>query len=446
MSDDLDKTLIRPRPGFRPRSGEAEDLRNLRASTPEAPVAPLPVQLNRWNPLVEAALPLLFRATRIRNTATWEDIYGLRAQFLKDLAAFDQQVRRAGESAAALLPDARYALCTFVDEAVLNTPWGEQSPWRKESLLSTLFNETWGGDRFFAILDRAKQQPGRNLFLLELLFACLVLGFEGKYHVLDRGQARLAEVIDDLFRVLRAQRGAPERSLSPHWRGVESGARRITSYLPLWVLAALATALLASLYLGFFIALSQAADPVFAKLSRLERQRLPILTSNLVQETLPSEESPPPLPPEPVSKLHLQELLQPEIELGLLHVQQEGLTSLIRFNSDTLFRSGSAKIAPRFLPILERIAKAIDQVEGRVLVVGHSDNVPIRTLSFPSNWELSLARARNVMNELAKYMRDPKRMIPEGRADTEPLVPNDTKAHRARNRRVEIIVYERESL
>lgn len=445
MSDDLDKTLIRPRPGFRPGPGEAEDFRNLRASTPEAPAAPPHVQASRWNPLVEAALPLLFRATQIRNTATWEDLYGLRAQFLKDLAAFDQQVRRAGESAAALLPDARYALCTFVDEAVLNTPWGGQSRWQEESLLSTLFNETWGGDRFFAILDRAKQQPGRNLFLLELLFACLVLGFEGKYHVLDRGQARLAEVIDDLFRVLRAQRGEPERSLSPHWRGVESGARRITSYLPLWVLAALATALLVSLYLGFFIALSQAADPVFAKLSRLERQRLPIQTSNLVQET-PTPEEPPMPPPEPVSKLHLRELLQPEIELGLLHVKQDGLTSLIRFNSDTLFRSGSAKVAPRFLPILERIAKAIDQVEGRVLVVGHSDNVPIHTLQFPSNWELSRARARNVMDELAKYMGDPKRMIPEGRADTEPLVPNDTKAHRARNRRVEIIVYERESL
>jgi len=448
---DSNETVIRPRPGFRPGQQQrpGRSFNELRSSTPEAPIERTHTDSNRaaaaassWNPLVEAASALFFRATQIRNSATNDDIYGLRSQFIDDLAEFDQRTR-SSEQSPELLRDARYALCTFVDETVLNTPWGSQSKWQEESLLSTFFNETWGGDRFFVILDHAKQQPGRNLMLLEILFVCLVLGFEGKYHVLDRGRARLEEIIDDLFRILRAQRGDLDRELSPRWRGVETGANKVSNYLPLWVLAAIAAALLASLYLAFRFALSGAAYPVFDKLSALGRDRLDIVPSEIAR-TEPEPLRKPAAPP--VSKLRLTDLLRDEIDLDLLSVEQDGLKSLIRIKSDTLFRSGSATVEARFIPILERIGKAVDQVSGRILVIGHSDNVPINTIRFPSNWELSRTRAVNVMTELGRHLGDPKRMIPEGRADTEPMAPNDTKANRALNRRVEIFVFEREEL
>jgi len=439
------QTLIRPRPGFRPAQDAERSFGDRRSAPPEAPVArPRPetgaTASSSWNPLVEAASPLFFRATTIRNTATNDDIYGLRARFVNDLTALDQRSRGSGEPTE-LLADARYALCTFVDETVLNTPWGSQSKWQEESLLSTFFNETWGGDRFFAILDRAKQQPGRNLALLELLFVCLVLGFEGKYHVLERGRARLEEVIDDLYRTLRVQRGDLDRELSPRWRGVDTGSNNVSSYLPLWVLGAIAAALLVSLYLAFRFALSGAAYPVFEKLSGLGREQLDVIPSEAAVATKFDVVAKP-----PVSKLRLPDILGPEIEQDLLSVEQEGLKSLIRIKSDTLFRSGSATVEARFIPILERIGNATDQVSGRILVIGHSDNVPINTIQFPSNWELSRARAVNVMKELGKHVRDPKRMTPEGRADTEPVAPNDTPANRALNRRVEIFVFEQEEL
>ncbi|MCG6860719.1 MAG: type IVB secretion system protein IcmH/DotU [Chromatiaceae bacterium] len=439
------QTLIRPRPGFRPDQDAERSFGDRRSAPPEAPAArPRPetgaTASSSWNPLVEAASPLFFRATQIRNTATNDDIYGLRARFVNDLTELDQRSRSSGEPTE-LLADARYALCTFVDETVLNTPWGSQSKWQEESLLSTFFNETWGGDRFFAILDRAKQQPGRNLALLELLFVCLVLGFEGKYHVLERGRARLEEVIDDLYRTLRAQRSDLDRELSPRWRGVDTGSNNVSSYLPLWVLGAIAAALLVSLYLAFRFALSGAAYPVFEKLSGLGREQLDVIPSEGAVATKLDVVAKP-----PVSKLRLPDILGPEIEQDLLSVEQEGLKSLIRIKSDTLFRSGSATVEARFIPILERIGKATDQVSGRILVIGHSDNVPINTIQFPSNWELSRARAVNVMKELGKHVRDPKRMTPEGRADTEPVAPNDTPANRALNRRVEIFVFEQEEL
>ncbi len=85
----------------------------------------------------------------------------------------------------------------------------------------------------------------------------------------------------------------------------------------------------------------------------------------------------------------------------------------------------------------------MNKVQGRVLVTGHSDNVPIRTLQFPSNWHLSKTRADSVVKILAASSNSPSRFISEGRADTEPVAPNDTSQNRALNRRVDIILLAR---
>src|SRR5690606_2760817 len=106
------------------------------------------------------------------------------------------------------------------------------------SLLSQFHNETWGGEKFFLMLDRAIREPARNLALLEFLYVCLALGFEGKYRVLERGRAQLDQVRDNLYRTLRQVRGEYERELSPHWRGVEDRRSRLARFVPLWAVAA----------------------------------------------------------------------------------------------------------------------------------------------------------------------------------------------------------------
>jgi type VI secretion system protein ImpK len=86
--------------------------------------------------------------------------------------------------------------------------------------------------------------------------------------------------------------------------------------------------------------------------------------------------------------------------------------------------------------VVERIGAALARLPGRVLVTGHSDSAPIKSLKFPSNWHLSQARAETVMVMLAETTGDPGRFTAEGRADTEPRVPENPRD--ARNRRVEI--------
>ncbi len=94
------------------------------------------------------------------------------------------------------------------------------------------------------------------------------------------------------------------------------------------------------------------------------------------------------------------------------------------------------------MPLLERIARALAVVPGRVVVLGHTDNQPInRAGRFPSNWDLSRERAKAVVADLAASGPDASRFSSEGRADSEPIASNSTAEGRARNRRVEIVLY-----
>ena len=104
---------------------------------------------------------------------------------------------------------------------------------------------------------------------------------------------------------------------------------------------------------------------------------------------------------------------------------------------DSFFASDSGDISSSALPVLQRIAQALAEVSGPVLITGHSDNIPIRSMRYPSNWHLSQARAQSVLAVIANHVPG-HRLRSEGRADAEPIAPNDTPANRARNRRVEI--------
>jgi type VI secretion system protein ImpK len=134
--------------------------------------------------------------------------------------------------------------------------------------------------------------------------------------------------------------------------------------------------------------------------------------------------------------------LAPEIARSEAEVIEFNDRTAVLIQGDGLFPSGSAAPNSRFLPLFSRIAEGIAREPGDVLVTGHTDNVPIRTLRFPSNWDLSAARADAVAQLLRDLMPSGagKLVAAEGRADTEPLVPNDTAENRARNRRVEIIL------
>ncbi|WXR60597.1 flagellar motor protein MotB [Peptostreptococcaceae bacterium AGR-M142] len=114
---------------------------------------------------------------------------------------------------------------------------------------------------------------------------------------------------------------------------------------------------------------------------------------------------------------------------------------LIRFKDNVLFTSASANISDFGLEILKEIGKDLNKINNKILVEGHTDNVPINSLKYSSNWELSSARAINVVNFLSKELNiDSSRFSVSGYGSTSPISNNSTKEGRAKNRRIEIVI------
>jgi type VI secretion system protein ImpK len=376
------------------------------------------------NPLVAAANPILSLVPQLRSSVSYADVNGLRELLLRQVGEFEKSARARG-AAEDHIQVARYALCTLVDESISLTPWGHSGQWARMSLLVTLYRETWGGEKFFLLLGKMAEDPARHLPLLELMYVCLALGFEGRYRVADNGKAQLEDVREKLYGMIRGQRGNAETALSMHWKGLQTTIGRSVRFLPLWVSASIVALVLAGVFFGLRYSINQRADGVFSALAALKAPAPP----------------PPPIQvtAEPVVP-RLSRFLAEEIKQGLVEVHETDKRSLVRIRGDGLFASGEAVIDRRAEGLVTRIAEALNSVSGQVTITGHTDADPIRTARFPSNWHLSQERAESVMKLMARTVKDPGRMKAEGRADAESLQPNDTPAHRATNRRVEVIV------
>jgi len=137
----------------------------------------------------------------------------------------------------------------------------------------------------------------------------------------------------------------------------------------------------------------------------------------------------------------LKKALSKQIGKGEIEVVGDDKRTTIRIREKGSFPSGSAQLRPGFENVIKEIIKALEDLNGKIQVSGHTDNIPISTFRFNSNWELSSARAVSILNAIIKLKKIPnKRFVIQGHADTEPLVPNTTSQNRAINRRVEIVI------
>jgi type VI secretion system protein ImpK len=436
---DDDKTILRPMPGGRrPQtqpslpsdtppsfsaqpvgSGISENLRDACANATR-------------NPITGAAVALLSSVAQLRNTASHLDVAGLRASMIEEVKRFELKIKHQGVSGEQVQA-ARYALCTFLDETVLNTPWGANSIWGTQSLLTFFHKETWGGEKFFLILKNCMQQPGTHLDLLELLYLCLCLGFQGRYRVEDHGASKLEDIRENAYQIIQRQRGDVERSLSLHWQGIKDKRNTLAKLIPFWVIGSVATVLLMLSFLGFLYWINTASNPLLAKLYGLKDSFnvQPVVAA----DTVPVVET------AAVSQLDvLNAFLKEEVDRGEVRLLNKNGKAIVLIMSKGFFASGSDKITPRHYPLLDKISEALSNVPGRIVVVGHTDSAPIFSARFPSNWDLSKARALSVTEVLTNNHKISATIVAEGRADTQPMVANDTPEHRAMNRRVEIIL------
>lgn len=412
----LDRTVIMPSPGGRAAPGRP---------APVEPVEPVDTGAiaSGLNPLLAAANPLLDVIPQLRVSAQHPNPAGLRDRLAQGVREFEARARTAGAPMEKIVA-ARYAVCTLIDETAASTPWGASGAWAQQGLLALFHGETGGGEKFFQVLARLAENPQANVDVLELMYVCLQLGFEGRYRIVDAGQRQLEAIRQRLLAIIRKERGEYERDLSGNWRGVPAVAQTRLGWLPLWVVWAVTALLLVGIYFGFKWSLSTTSDTLAVQVASLR---------------LATAAAPGPAP-EPRREPRLGPLLADEIKRGLVTVDDRPDRSIVTVLGGGLFKPGEAVVSGEGQWLLTRIAEALEKVPGQVEAIGHTDNVPIRTLRFPSNWELSRARAESVAKLLAARVGG-GRVASDGRGEAEPLVSNDTPEGRARNRRVEITLY-----
>ncbi len=426
---DADSTIMIPRPGGR-RPGQPMAAGTPAAPAPQAYAAPSGEALPQVgvNPLVASASVLLSVVPTIRRTLNHQNPMALRDYLLRAISEFEASARRVNCSPEHILIG-RYAVCTMIDETVMVMPWGASSGWSHQSLLITLHKEGFGGEKFFLLLEKALEDPRRNIDLIELMYTCMALGFEGRYRVIDNGRSQLEALRDRVYNIIRRERGEFDRDLSPHWLGVQKAAKPLVRRIPPWIVLAALALFVFVFYFVYVVLLARTSDPVFASVASIRAD-----PGNLERASSGPLEPPPPFIP------RLRPLLLTEIQQGLLEVFEDAKEAKVVLRGDSIFASGSAEVNARLNPVLERIADELNNVPGLVTVTGHTDNVPVGSLRFPSNYELSVARARGVADRLLLTIKDPNRVKVEGVADSRPLVPNTTAEGRSRNRRVEIFL------
>lgn len=462
--DDSERTVIRPNPAGRRPGGAAAGVPNYAApaaanpaqgnlgygvpqqqvaapaasdngKTAESPIALAMTGMNRLN---AAAATLFALVSRIRNRAQHMEPEALRRNVVAEIRGFETRSIQGGVDPQQVKV-ARYAICATIDDVVLNTPWGEQSIWGMQSMVGTFHRETVGGDRFYDVLARLEQDPPSNIELLEFMYMCLSLGFDGRLRVEQGGMDKHLQIRNGLARIIRAQRGPVEQDLSPHWQGVDRPHKALSAWKPVYIAVGAIAALLSVTFGGISIALGGQTERALGQLAAVDPGRPPTL------ERPAPPPPPPPPPPGPDQVEVVSGFLEKEIKAETIKVFQDANTLTVRINGNGMFGSGSDRLSDEIADTITRLTKAMDGQKGRIIVVGHSDNVPIKSSRFPSNMHLSLARAESVKASMEKLLTDPSRIAAEGRSDKEPLESNDTREGRAANRRIEIVLLREES-
>lgn len=423
----IPRTIVVPNPG-----GAAPETR-------EAPTARTPEIAHEAteartgvNPLVDAASDLFDLIVYLRGQTTPVETAPLRGKILALLKEFEVRAAGAGVEPGSVQV-ARYAIAATIDDEVMSLPWGMNSGWQHSTLVGALYDEVIGGERFFEYLAEAQSDPDRYGDLIEFMYLCISLGFQGVYR--RRGPGGLEELEAHrakAFRAIRNRRSGFAEQLSVRWRGVETQRKPLRELVPTWLAASIAVLVVA---VGYFWAVYMAGNETGRAVAQV--QQMPP-AAEVAVATLE-----PPAPKEEIKYVQPQKdrvsgFLEPEIRQGLVEVFEAGGRVRVRVVGEGMFASGSATLQETFEPVLTRVAEALNDEPGEVILEGHSDAAPISTARFPSNFHLSEARAEAVAAFMRPILEESERLQVVGYGERYLLDPENPRS--AANRRVELVL------
>lgn len=444
--EDSDRTIVRPNPGGRRGASRLQPSAAAPSPRPPAGAAAARAPASKGsmfggqprddisttgpNVLIAAAAPLIALGSSLRFLPELNEIQELRTRIAGELKRFKEAAGASGADDETIRL-AHYTLCAFIDDIVQNTIWGTASSWSQRNLVSAYHNDVTAGERLFEICERLNRSPDRFPDVLELIYVVISLGFEGRYRIDPHGTTLLGRIRDALYGSLRKRRPQIERGLSPRWQGSGTGQKPLLRRIPVWVYWSALAGLGAILYSAFLYGLNSKSDEALASVWQ---------TVPPVQTLARTVEPAAPPTPEVDVFPELAAILSPDTQAGRLRIVDRPGEILIVMRNTGLFASGAAEIPASYSATLARMANAIDLTEGPVSITGHTDNIPIRSLRFPSNWDLSRERAQSVGDALGQSINDASRLNIRAMGDSNPISDNGTAEGRRENRRVEVVL------
>lgn len=340
--------------------------------------------------------------------------------------------------------DAKYILSATADDIVQNLPGADRGMWLEYSMGARFFNDREAGVGFFQRMDAAMKAPGQKFHLLDLILVCLSLGFEGQYRAIPDGGNQLTRIRNAIYETLRRVVPRPDDDISVRWTPIVFRGKRRSGGPPIWAVGALGAAMVVALFATLTTLLSSQGNAAEERIA-LMHGGLPNLALEAAEPVIRPADPPVQITPDPIRIDQLERLraaLAGPIERQevTLDVKKEWIA--IRLDTYLRFASGRAELGADATPLLEEIASAIDDEEGPVRIVGHSDGDGLSGRGrYKTNQQLSEARAQTVSDILSGMVEDRARLQVEGKGFTEPLVqPEVTTEDKARNRRVEIMI------
>ncbi|WP_104035650.1 type VI secretion system protein TssL, long form [Vibrio jasicida] len=423
----MEQTIIKPTPGGRPNLKQPDvkpvDSTVVISKSPEI-VNNDSVVAFGLNPILAEANGILSMVGQIRSTASHSDVLFLKETLAQKLRDYENRLRQHNVELETI-DTARYCLCCSIDEAVLNTHWGSLSTWSHDSLLSSFYSSSQGGEAFFKHLDNALSQPESQLDLLELMYVCLSLGFVGQYRLEKNGLENHRRLRKQIMSILKSYGRGTAKEISANIDKRTLTGSQMSERAPLWVVCSVTSAILVCVFMYLSYDLNRASNRTFSNLVNLIQPDRQVSSAELESKVQPVAD-------------RISMYLATEMSKGLVTVEALPDRVRISLKAQDLFESGSADVVAYIQPVVSKIARTLEATEGKILVTGHTDDNPIFTSKYPSNWHLSLARATAMSDQLIANSGLEGRVLPEGLGDARPLVENTSSDNRSLNRRIEI--------
>ena len=325
------------------------------------------------------------------------------------------RARSSGIEAARLIR-ATEVLSALLDHVVTSMPWGADAGWQSLGTPSAISSGRRPAQR---LLELARASPS-DAGISELIGVALALGFDARSHDMD------GPIIDQVHAQLTTSDRTPRESVewgaSPEGQSSVERGHALTSWLPLWVSSLVIAALLALLFFALELSLGSKSDRLYTRIAALHG---------------PSGPTP---RPQPAPQARLAGVLSEQVAESILSVRDEIDRSVIVVPDAPLFAAGDATLRPAGIDLLRPIAAALQRTPGRIQIIGHTDGTAARSVRYPSDWELSVDRARAVQEALRGFGVAPSRLGYDGRASIEPLRVDDRTSTIGGDGRIEIVL------